>query len=312
MNLPFHEEYRPQTFAEVVGHKDAVAALRNVIKTKTSHAFLFSSTTPGIGKTTLARIAAKEAGCLPTDIMEVSAAVLTGVDDMRRVQDAMEYRSFHGKGERAVILDECARLSKQAWDSLLKIIEEAPSHAYFFFCTTDVGKVPPTIRTRCVHINLNPLTDDQIVNLLHVVMARAKLKISDEVLDVITRSSQGSARQALVNLAVCQNIAEPKVAARLTQQVLDSDPVLELCRFLLKGGSWGKAMGLVAKMKEERPEGIRINICHYLAKALMAARDDKEALFLLRILEAFEKPFNPSEGHAPLLLAIGAALYSKG
>jgi DNA polymerase III gamma/tau subunit len=307
----YHEEYRPQTFAEVVGQKDAVAALRNVIKTKTSHAFLFSSTTPGIGKTTLARIAAKEVGCLPTDIMEVSAAVLTGVDDMRRVQDAMEYRSFHGKGERAVILDECARLSKNAWDSLLKIIEEAPEHAYFFFCTTDVGKVPSTIKTRCVHINLNPLTDDQIVNLLHVIMARAKLKVSDEVVDVIVRSAQGSARQALVNLALCQNVADAKIAAQLTQNVLDSDPVLELCRFLLKGGSWGKAMGLVAKLEQEPPEGVRIVVCRYLAKTLIGTRDDKEALFLLRTLEAFEKPFNPSEGQAPLLLAIGATLFSK-
>lgn len=310
-DLPFHEEFRPKTFAEIVGQKAAVMALRNVIKSKTSHAFLFSSTTPGVGKTTLARIAAQEAGCLPVDIMEVSAAVFTGVDDMRRVQDAMEYRSFNGNGERAVILDECARLSKQAWDSLLKIIEEAPEHAFFFFCTTDVGKVPATIKTRCVHINLPPLTDDQIVDLLHKVMTRAKLNISDEVLDVITRSAQGSARQALVNLALCQNVASAQAAAKLTQNVLDSDPIIELCRFLLKGGSWGKAMSLFVKLQDEPPESVRIIICRYLAKTLQGARDDKEALFLLRVLEAFEHPFNPSEGAAPLLLAIGSALYNN-
>ena len=309
MTLAFHDTHRPRTFSEIVGQEDAVLALQTVLQARTSHAFLFSSNTAGVGKTTLARISAIEAGCLPSDLLEISAAVMTGVDDMRRVQDAMEFRSFQGDGTRAVILDECSRISKQGWDSLLKIIEEAPEHAYFFFCTTDVGKVPATIRSRCTHINLNQLPDKDIEVLLKRVAKREKLALPLEVLEVLVQSARGSARQALVNLATCEGVTEAKVAAKLTQNVLDSDPVIELCRFLLSGGSWAKAMGIVAKLEDEPPEGVRIVVCNYLAKALKGARDEKQVLFLLRTLEAFEAPFNPSEGPAPLLLAIGAVLY---
>lgn len=313
MSLVLHDIYRPKTFAEVVGQRDAVQALIQVLKSKASHAFLFSSTSPGVGKTTMARITAKRAGCL--DIMELSAAVLTGVDDMRKVQDHMVNRSFQGDGQRAVILDECARLSKQAWDSLLKIIEEAPDHAFFFFCTTDVGKVPATIRSRCTHITLGPLPDQDIEALLQRVIKREMrkgLELPADVLEVVTRSAHGSARQALVNLATCEGITDPKVAAKLTQGVHEQEPVLELCRFLLKGGSWGKAMTLVDKLETEQFEGIRLGVCNYLAKVLKGTKDEKQVMFLLRALEAFETPFNPSEGPAPLLLAIGSVLYGKG
>jgi DNA polymerase III gamma/tau subunit len=312
MTLALHDVHRPKNFRDVVGQKDAVSALRTVLKSKTSHAFLFSSNCAGVGKTTLARISAHEAGCLSSDILEVSAAVLTGVDDMRRVQELMLYKSFQGDGRRAVILDECSRISKQGWDSLLKIIEEAPEHAYFFFCTTDVGKVPGTIKSRCTHIQLAPLSDNEILTLLAKVGKAEKLTMDEDVLEVLVRSAQGSARQALVNLATCQGITNPKVAAKLVHGILDSDPTIELCRFLLKGGSWAKAMGIFEKLKDEPPESVRIVVCNYLATTLKAARDEQQVLFLLRVLESFEHPFNPSEGHAPLLLAIGGVLYGKG
>src|SRR5262249_43189639 len=164
---------RPTELDDVIGQGPIVRSLKEVLKTDRSHTFLFVGPA-GTGKTTLARICATMVGCKRQDINEIDAATNTGIDDMRRVQNAAIYRPIGQSTARAVIIDECHRISSQAWDSLLKVTEEPPQHLYWFFCTTNPAKVPNTLKTRSMIYTLKPVADSDITDLLEAVLEAEK------------------------------------------------------------------------------------------------------------------------------------------
>jgi len=310
MSEALHVKYRPETLDEVIGQKSAVSALESIIKRKKMQAFLFSGPS-GCGKTTLARIAASELGCVGSmQVLEVDAATNNGIDAMRAVQEMMGYRGFGKEAGRCAIIDEAHRLSPNAWDSLLKAIEEPAQGVYWFFCTTNPAKLPKTIKTRCAAIAVSSVSDRDLERLVQAVCAEEKLKTPDSILQYVVREAHGSPRQALVNLETVAGCREPKEAARILRTVVDSDPILELCRFLVAGGSWAKAMAIIAKLEDESPESVRIVVCNYLASCLKGAKGDKQALAFLELLEQFSTPYNQSENMAPLYLSIGRALFA--
>ena len=134
-------KYRPTTWDDVVGHKGVIRALKATLAKCSARSFLFSGPA-GCGKTTLARLIAKAEGC--DQPREIDAASNSGVDDMRAVAATANYRGMDG-GPTVIIVDECHRLSKQAWDALLKPIEEPPNDVYWVLCTTELTKVPKTL-----------------------------------------------------------------------------------------------------------------------------------------------------------------------
>jgi DNA polymerase-3 subunit gamma/tau len=308
--MSYHVEYRPDEFEEVIGHDAVVQALSKIVKDKSSQAFLFSGPS-GTGKTTLARICCKELGCVTKNILEIDAATHTGIDDMRSVQDLLRFAPFGKDKARALIIDECHRLSRQAWDSLLKIIEEPPPDVYWFFCTTEVGKVPQTIKTRCTALVLQEVASDDIRDLIEAVCSSEKITLAEGVLGLIVKEARGSPRQALVNLALCQICKNKASAAQILQSAIDSDPMLQLCQFIAKGeGSWSKAMALYAKLEDTNPESVRIMVVNYIGAALQKSTTERDACHFLRILQLFSTTYNPSEGKAPLLLSIGQTIFS--
>lgn len=284
-----HIKYRPRHFAEVVGQAVVVKSLAKLIERGGAQAFLLSGPS-GTGKTTLARIAARAAGCSDQTLLEIDAATHTGVDAMRDIQMTLQYLPFGKTKARAVIIDEAHALSRQSWQSLLKIVEEPPPQVYWFFCTTEGGKVPPTIKTRCASFTLKLVADGDLLALVNRIAAKEKINISDSICNVIVKEALGSPRQALVNLALCRDVKDYKEAADILRSAMQSDPVLELCRFLIKGGSWTRAVGLVEKLSDEAPESVRIVVCNYVASVLRNAKSDREAVHGLHILDAFSPP----------------------
>jgi len=303
-----HRKYRPEYLKDVLGQSEIVKALDKIAGRDDIHCFFFTGPS-GCGKTTLARIMAAELDCDPTTQLEIDAATNSGAENMRAVQESTRYRPFGAHKGRAIIIDECHSLSKQAWQTLLKATEEPPAHVYWFFCTTEPGKLPATMKTRGPIFTVKPVDDDLLTGLCEEVCEAEKIELAKGVQDIVIKSAGGSPRQLLVNLAAVRDCETRAGAASILKVILDGDTTLKLCQ-LLAGNkpSWASAMAILEDLKEESPEGIRIQVIRYLAKMASGSTTNDKAMKVLERMEAFERPYNDSEGNAPLLLSIGRAI----
>lgn len=309
-SAPLHVKYRPKRLKDVVGQNAIVKSIDTMLKMGAApHTFLFTGPA-GTGKTTLARILAEQFNCSLESMVEVDAASNSGIDDMRKITAALRYNGFGEHPNKAIIIDECQGLSKQAWDSLLKSTEEPPPHVYFFFCSTNPEKIPAAMMTRCVAFNLKPVGFDDLMDLLEMVCESEGYDTSETILKQVAKACEGSPRHALTMLAKVHDCDDEKEAATLLQMPTDNAEVIELCRALIKGSlTWSELTKLLKGMSDIPAETIRILIVNYLNACLMGARSDKDAVRLLDILECFSKPCNPSDKQAPLLIAFGRLLF---
>lgn len=307
---PFHVKYRPKVFADVIGQNEVVASLKQALKDRARpHTFLFTGDS-GTGKTTLARIMTTELNIDPANIIEVDAATNNGIDAMRDLITPLQYQGFGDSPNKAIIIDEAHALSKQAWTSLLKSVEEPPAHVFFFFCTTDAGKVPSNISTRCLSYNLRLLKYEDLMDLLEDICKSENLDTPETTLSMIAQACAGSPRQALVMLAMVHDCESSYEVSRLLETPLDNKEVIDLCRALVKGElSWKKLTETLKAMPEVPAESIRIIIVNYLNACLMGARSDNDAVRLLDMLECFSKSGNPSDKLAPILIAFGRFIF---
>lgn len=301
---PLHIKYRPTTFDHVIGQDAAIKSIEDALKRATKpHAFLLTGPS-GCGKTTIARIIAKELQA--SAVVEVDAASNSGVEAMREIVSASRYQGFGKTPNKAIIIDECHALSKNAWQAMLKPIEEPPPHVFFFLCTTEAGKVPETVRTRCHAYDLKPCRYDDLMDLLERVDQAEKLRTPDAFIKLIARACDGSPRKALVMLSMVQSCKDVDEAARLLESPIEDVEVIELCRKLLKGNlHWVDLTSTLRRIPEMPAESIRIVLANYFAGCAMNAKTDKEAARILDILACFSKPFPATDKHAPLLLAFG-------
>jgi DNA polymerase III gamma/tau subunit len=299
-------KYRPESLDEVVGQDEVVSALKQIIEKRSAHSFLFVGPS-GCGKTTLARIAATMLGCAET--REEDAATNNGIDAMRAITATLQYKPLRG-GCKGLIIDEIQAASKAAFQSLLKSIEEPPEWAFWFLCTTDPDKIPKNIQTRCVRFELFPVKWQTLVSdILNPVADAEKMACSDETIGVCARLADGSPRQALVNLSLCADVADPEEAQRLLGTTIsDSKEGVDLARALIKGAHWNHLMELVKKMEDQSAEGVRHVVLEYSKKVALGAQTVQQASRALAIMDAFSVPFHTAEGNAPLILAIGRLL----
>jgi DNA polymerase-3 subunit gamma/tau len=211
-------KWRPKTFRELVGQEHVVTALTNALKrNRLHHAYLLTGTR-GVGKTTIARILAKSLNCITNgitaepcgtcaactdidagrfvDLLELDAASNTGIDNMREVLDNARYMPTVGRF-KVYLIDEVHMLSKAAFNSMLKTLEEPPAHVKFVLATTDPQKIPVTVLSRCLQFNLKQLSPALIVEVLTPILAAEEVSFDAPALALIARAAHGSVRDAL-------------------------------------------------------------------------------------------------------------------
>ncbi len=240
MSQALYRKYRPRGWADVIGQLHVVQTLRNAIAAdRVGHAYLFAGPR-GTGKTTLARILAKAVNCLAEDraqrpcnecanckavnenrfldLIEMDAASNTGVEDVRGLRDKINFTPSQGKF-RIYIIDEVHMLSTQAFNALLKTLEEPPPHAIFILATTEIHKIPATVISRCQRHEFRRVPVDEILTSLRGIAAQEGLKADEAALSVIARQATGSIRDAQSLLDQLAS-TETSITLELTQTVL--------------------------------------------------------------------------------------------
>lgn len=268
-------KYRPQTFADLIGQEAMVRTLKNAFAAdRIAHAFVMTGVR-GVGKTTTARIIAKGLNCVgpdgsggPTtepcghcepcraiaegrhvDVMEMDAASRTGVGDIREIIDSVHYRAASAR-YKIYIIDEVHMLSNNAFNALLKTLEEPPAHVKFIFATTEIRKVPVTVLSRCQRFDLKRIEPEVMMAHLTRVAAAEGAALAPDAMALITRAAEGSVRDAmsLMDQAIAHGAGETSAAqVRSMLGLADRGRVLDLFDLILTGDAAGALSELAAQ-----------------------------------------------------------------
>ncbi|MGI9570717.1 MAG: DNA polymerase III subunit gamma/tau, partial [Desulfobulbia bacterium] len=267
--LVFARKYRPQTFEQVVGQKPVVMTLQNSLKReRVAHAILFSGVR-GVGKTTLARLMAKSLNCQdgPTavpcnkcrsckeisagsalDLLEIDGASNRGIQEVRELKDKIKFMPTSSR-YKIIIIDEVHMLTNEAFNALLKTLEEPPAHVYFMFATTELHKIPVTILSRCQRFELRRVGSDELSHHFAKLAQTEEVEIENTALSLIVREADGSVRDGLSLLDQVLSYGESPIDEKDVVEVLGlvrRELVLGITEALLTGDR-SKALTLLAE-----------------------------------------------------------------
>src|SRR6267154_5169357 len=268
-----YRKYRPQTFEDVVGQEAVVRTLSNALTSgKVRQAYLFAGPR-GTGKTSLARILAKAVNCAhgptPTpdgtchacvaiaagtslDVIEMDAAAQRGIDDIRDIRDRVVLQPVEGRS-KVYILDEAHQLTEAAWNALLKLIEEPPPHLLFVFCTTELQKVLPTVRSRCqTFVFQRPRLAD-LVKVLRWIADGEEIDVPDAALALIARAARGAYRDAVSTLDQLSSATGGTITVQDVLQLLgavEDEVLFRLCDLVVDGDTAG-ALVFLEELSEQ-------------------------------------------------------------
>lgn len=238
-------KYRPAKLDGLIGQDALVRTLKNALKSgRLAHAFLLTGIR-GVGKTSTARIIARELNEIPADqavdshidVVEMDAASNTGVDNIREIIEAAKYKPLSAP-YKIYIIDEVHMLSKGAFNALLKTLEEPPEHVKFIFATTEIRKVPVTILSRCQRFDLPRVDTALIAEHLENISLKEKIQIEDEAVRVLANASEGSVRDSLSLLDQAIAHSDGKISLETVQQMLgfgDKIQIMMLFEALMAG-----------------------------------------------------------------------------
>ncbi len=302
--MDLSEKLRPHTFNEIVGHKSIISALKRILADKDllPHSYLFSGPS-GVGKTTLARILAREVGCKSYSITEQDAVTQSSVDAMRELIANLRYPALGGSPYRALILDEAHALTAATYQALLKDIEAPPMHLFYIFCTTNVSVLPKILMTRLHHFPLKPIGTEDILQYLYKVKISENFKIPDESLLMIAQKSDGSIRQALSYLSPLRDSTELDMTEILNTE---AEIVPENFNSLFKAicekspNDTPAILALIRKMPYANPEVLRKGLLWYATRRYFYG-DPMDTCLHLSILKYFSKPCHPENGMADFI-----------
>ena len=253
MHITLYRKYRPKDFEEIAGQKEIVKTLKASLRNgKTSHAYLFTGPR-GVGKTTIARLIAKGVNCLEgitdepcnkcenclsindgsfMDMIEIDAASNRGIDEIRQLKEKINYQPSKGR-KKIYIIDEVHMLTKEAFNALLKTLEEPPEHVIFILATTEADKILPTIISRCQRYDFKALSPSEMKEKLEEISKNEGISVPDDVLDLIYENSGGSMRDATSILErLIITCLEEEITLEKCEKVLGVTPVKKMKEFL--------------------------------------------------------------------------------
>ena len=285
--MSLYQKHRPKSFSEIVGNKELVSVLQSIFedKKKMPHAFLFHGPT-GCGKTTIARIICAELECAENNIVEIDTAQFNGIDTVRDIRKSAQFIPLGG-GSRVFIIDEVHRMTSDAQNAFLKILEDTPPHIYFILCTTNEGSLLPALKGRCSQFKVTTLTDDEMTSLLRKTARKEGYGMNPDVVEQIVKSAQGHPRNALTILQQVLSIKSDKERIEVAKraQIVETE-TRELCQLLLKKANWKQVSTVLRGLKQEEAETIRRTVLGYMSAVLLNT-DNPQAGF---IMECFEEP----------------------
>ena len=273
--LVLARKWRPKSFTEVVGQDHIVQALKNSLKNDMPHqAFLFTGTR-GVGKTSLARILTKALNCehlkdgepcnkcdsclsindgSSIDFQEIDAASRRGISETKELLETIPYLPSSSKF-KVYLIDEVHMLTKESFNSLLKTLEEPPPHVIFMFATTEVSQIPATILSRCLQLNLNSVSNEDLMSQLANIFSKEKVKYEEGALQLISDAANGSIRDALTISEKIISFTEKDIRQASVRQILgipDNEIIQEIL-INLKNNDPKKLFEVLANITKDTP-----------------------------------------------------------
>ena len=296
--MSLYQKYRPKTLEGMFGNEAQIASLDGLLGNLNDlpHAWMIHGQT-GCGKTTIGRIIKNKLNIHDNDFVEINSSEMRGIDTVRELIKNSGFRPMNGDF-RMFLVDECHKMTDDAQNAILKLLEDTPAHVIIVLCTTAPEKMIKPILGRCQNIQVQPLDDKTMSRLIRKVVKLEKATLSEEVLSIILQDSAGHPRNALTMLetvlATPEELREDVARKTLTQQ----SQSIELCRALIKGSNWKTIAPILAGLKDQEAESTRRAVLGYCQAILLKTDEPRAALVMDYFIEPFYHTGFPQLVHA--------------
>lgn len=287
MAEPLQEKYRPQIFEDFFGNKDAITGLKATCRREKGPPPAFLLIGPkGCGKTTLAGIIKKELKVDDKDFVEMNTANVRGIDSIREIDINCRFAALGGT-RKIYFFDECHKLTNDAQNALLKLLEKPPGHVTFILATTDPQMLIATLKDRCTIYEVSLLSNKEIKELVKAILKKEKIFIPEQAIDEIVIVADGGPRAALVLLDAVIDIEDDDDLINAIKGYNTAEAtVKELCQALLNNQDW-KTIAKLVKAITDDPEKIRYAILGYMSAVLLNSGKPRAAEVMVNFMDSF-------------------------